>query len=204
MIDIGADMTDIKIVCGLGNPGERYEHTRHNLGYDVVDGLANEAGLPPAEEAGLFSYRAAKTACLIKPLTFVNRSGKAVRAALDGFDAGPDELFVINDDFHLPLGEIRIRKSGSSGGHNGLQSIIDEIGTIFFPRIRIGIGPLPEAAAGNAGLISEFVLSRFEPEEEKIVATAISRAVEAVGFVINGDIDLAISKYNSFDPTPGA
>ena len=141
---------------------------------------------------------------MIKPLTHVNRSGTAVYEALRRFEAGPEELFVISDYFHLSLGTIRIRISGSSGGHNGLQSIIDAVGTAEFPRMRVGIGTRPEKLEQNPDAIPDFVLSRFEPEETETVAAAISRAVDAVIMVIGGDFDLAMSRYNNSNPTPGA
>jgi len=199
-------MTTIKIVCGLGNPGESYEHTRHNLGYDIIDRLARQPGFSAVTAASVFDYRTAPGAdgpiYLIRPTTYVNRSGIAVIRALEMFDADPDELFVISDDFDLHLGTIRIRKSGSSGGHNGLQSIIDEIGQSDFPRLRAGIGPLPAETAGHPERIPDFVLSRFRPDEDESVAEMISRAVEAVTLVIAGELDLAISRYNSPNPTP--
>jgi PTH1 family peptidyl-tRNA hydrolase len=199
-------MTVIKIVCGLGNPGQVYEHSRHNLGFDIIDRMADKPGLLPVMTSSVFDYRIFPgvygSVRLIRPKTYVNRSGIAVHRALEMFGAKPDELFVISDDFHLHLGTIRIRRSGSSGGHNGLQSIIDEIGRSDFPRLRAGIGPLPPDIAGNPENIPDFVLSRFRPDEEKIVAEMISRAVEAVALVINGGLDPAISRCNNPNPTP--
>jgi PTH1 family peptidyl-tRNA hydrolase len=199
-------MTMIKIVCGLGNPGASYEHSRHNLGFDIVDRLAKQPGFAADTATPWFDYGtipgAAGLVYVVRPTTYVNRSGVAVRRALDMFGAEPDELFVISDDFNLHLGTIRIRKSGSSGGHNGLQSIIDEIGRADFPRLRAGIGPLPAEYAEDPETVPEFVLSRFQPDEEETVAEILSRAVEAVALVIAGELDLAISKYNSHNPTP--
>jgi len=199
-------MARITVVCGLGNPGPEYEHTRHNVGYDIIDGLAMRLGLFRSRRAAGFEFRSAAAGTgeihLIQPVTYVNRSGLAVREALDRFRAQPGELFVISDDFHLPLGALRIRTSGSAGGHNGLQSIIDVIGTTEFPRLRAGIGPLPDGMAGQSELIVDFVLSRFRPDEEEIVSNMISHAVEAVERVIADGLDQAISKYNGANPTP--
>lgn len=199
-------MTVIKIVCGLGNPGSLYEHTRHNLGFDIIDRTADGPGVSPVTTTSVFDYRVVSGVSgsirLLRPKTYVNRSGIAVRRALEMFGIEPEELFVISDDFQLHLGSIRIRRSGSSGGHNGLQSIIDEIGRSDFPRLRAGIGPLPPDVAGDPDSITDFVLSRFRPDEEKVVAEMISRAVEAITLVINGELDLAISRYNSPNPTP--
>ncbi len=206
MVERGDIMTVIKIVCGLGNPGASYEHCRHNLGFDIIDRLAEQPGFLPVTATSLFDYRTVAGAVglvyMIRPTTFVNRSGIAVRRALDIFGAGPDELFVISDDFNLHLGTIRIRKSGSLGGHNGLQSIIDEIGRTDFPRLRAGIGPLPPEYADDPENIPDFVLSRFRPNEEEAVAEMKSRAVEAVTLAIAGELDLAISRYNIPNPTP--
>ncbi len=199
-------MTVIKIVCGLGNPGTQYEHSRHNLGFDIIDRLAGRPNVSAPTATPSFDYRtmpgAAGPVQLIRPTTYVNRSGIAVRRALDMFGAEPDELFVISDDFNLHLGTIRIRKSGSSGGHNGLQSIINGIDRSDFPRLRAGIGPLPPEIADDPETIPDFVLNRFEADEEEAVAEMISRAVEAVTLVIAGELDLAISRYNSPNPTP--
>jgi len=197
----------VKIICGLGNPGPRYEHTRHNLGFDILDRLAQKLDLPPAETSAWFEYRIAPATSgevyLIKPLTYVNRSGLAMHEAMKRFEVDPTELFVINDDFHIPLGSLRIRKSGSSGGHNGLESVIEILGRTDFARMRTGIGPLPEWAVAAGKLIPDFVLSRFEPQEEEAVEEMISLAVEALEVVINEDLDQAISKYNKINPTPG-
>ena len=199
-------MARIKVVCGLGNPGPEYEHTRHNVGYDIIDRLARRLGLSRNQRAAGFEFRTLTAGTgevhLIQPVTYVNRSGLAVREALDRFRAQPGELFVISDDFHLPLGALRIRTSGSAGGHNGLQSIIDELGTIEFSRLRAGIGPLPDEIAGQSELIVDFVLSRFRPDEEEIVSNMISHAVEAVERVIADGLDPAISKNNGANPTP--
>ncbi len=196
----------IKIVCGLGNPGETYRGTRHNLGFDIVDRLAMRHESIRIETHRLFHSIAIDMAggisYLIKPQTYMNKSGVAVTDALRLWDVGPDKLFVISDDFNLSLGKIRIRKSGSAGGHKGLASILDNLGSDAFPRLRVGIGPLPEEAEKQSDRITDFVLSRFPQEEEKIVENMILRAVEAADFVLNNRLDMAISKYNSANPTP--
>lgn len=197
----------VKIICGLGNTGRRYEQTRHNLGFDIVDRLAEKLEVRLRRRAAGFEYgvTAAKAGevYLIKPSLSVNRSGPAVREALELFEAEPAELFVIGDDFHLALGTLRIRKTGTSGGHNGLESIIDELGRRDFPRMRIGIGPLPSWAAADGRKIPDFVLSRFEPAEGEIVEQMKSLAVEALEVSLNEGLELAISRYNRSNPTPG-
>ena len=197
----------VKLICGLGNPGPRYEHTRHNLGFDILDRLAQKLDLRPAEKTAWFEFRAVPTASgevyLVKPLTYVNRSGLAVFEAVNQFKVDPAELFVISDDFHIPLGSLRIRKSGSSGGHNGLESVIEFLGDTDFARMRTGIGPLPEWAAADRRLIPDFVLGRFESQEIETVQQMISLAVEAIEVIITQNLDQAISKYNKTNPTLG-
>jgi PTH1 family peptidyl-tRNA hydrolase len=202
---INRGVTVVKIICGLGNHGSHYEHTRHNLGFDVIDRLVRQLDISGDGQASWFSFRVVSRdggVYLIKPATYVNRSGAAISEAMTMFDADPTELFVISDDFHLPLGALRIRKTGSSGGHNGLESIIEELGRIDFPRLRIGIGPLPAEAIADREKTSEFVLSRFEPHEMDIVEQMKSQAVEAVKLALNKGLDPAISTYNRVNPTP--
>lgn len=199
-------MTVIKIICGLGNPGIRYQNTRHNLGFDVVDRLVEKLKPVRTGQMSCFEYFECNgenaSVNLIKPTTFVNRSGEAGREALEFFEADSKQFFVICDDFNLPLGSLRIRTKGSSGGHNGLDSIISELGVSDFPRLRIGIGPLPESIQTDRSRIYDFVLERFYPEEVKIVENMKSLAVEALLSILNNGLDLAISKYNRSSPTP--
>jgi len=196
----------VKVICGLGNPGQKYDKTRHNLGFEVIDRLASR--LPISRKAGAESFEYCSVASdvdevfLIKPKTHVNRSGLAAREALRFFDMDAARFFVISDDFQLPLGSLRIRRRGSSGGHNGLQSIIDFIGESDFPRMRLGIGPLPAWAVEGGEKIPEFVLGRFATSEREMVEEMLSRAVEAVETVINESLELAISIYNRINPTP--
>lgn len=196
----------VRILCGLGNPAPQFDHTRHNLGYDIIDRLAARIGISLGTAAAWFEYGMAGAGsagvALIKPITSVNRTGVAIKEALDLFRADPSELFVISDDFHLPLGTLRIRKSGSSGGHRGLASIIEGLGRSDFARLRAGIGPLPESASADPDMITRFVLSVFRPEEAEIVDAMVSRAVEALEVILAGDLDLAISRYNRANPTP--
>ncbi len=197
----------VKIICGLGNHPAEYQHTRHNLGFDIIDRLATKMVPARPGRAVWFEYVTTTIGFeeihLIKPLTFVNRSGMAVAEAMRLFGAEPSELFVITDDFNLPLGTLRIRQSGSAGGHHGLESIIAELGNGAFPRLRAGIGPLPDGPqAGEQGVI-DFVLGRFRPEEKEIVSRMISQAVEAMELVMAGRLDVAIQLANSANPTPG-
>ena len=196
----------IKIVCGLGNPGTPYRHTRHNLGFDVIDHLRSR--LIVEEAGGEAGYEfvtgliGSERVHLMKPLAYVNRSGLAVDQALQRFKAEITELFVICDDFNLPLGKIRIRPSGSSGGHHGLASIIAATDRRDFPRLRAGIGPLPEEAVADRTLIPRFVLGQFPAAAAEIAEKMVSLAAAAVVEVITGGLERAIRTYSSANPTP--
>lgn len=196
----------VKIICGLGNHPAEYQHTRHNLGFDIVDRLGKKMVSARPGRSVWFEYITAtiggQDIHLIKPLTFVNRSGIAVAEAMRMFGAAPSELFVITDDFNLPLGTLRIRLRGSAGGHHGLESIIAELGAEDFTRLRAGIGPLPEDSSAGEQRVIDFVLGRFRSEEEEIVKHMISQAVEAMDLVIADRLNAAIRVANSANPTP--
>ena len=181
------------VVFGLGNPGDRYRQSRHNLGKDVVSALAQDLGLSVTAGAGEFFYSRdpRRNLCLVVPTTYVNTSGVSASQALGAFDADPENFLVVCDDFSLPLGTIRIRKSGSGGGHNGLVSIIYQLGTQDFPRLRLGVGPLPPGVDA-----ADFVLSRFEPGDEDLVQKIKETAAEAVLAVGRDGIDKAMNTYN--------
>jgi PTH1 family peptidyl-tRNA hydrolase len=182
------------VVVGLGNPGTRYAATRHNLGYAVVDALAGNAAADwRSERDCLWAVLSGDfgDAALVKPTTYMNDSGRAAREALSRFGASPENLLVVVDDLHLILGRIRIRREGSDGGHNGLASIIGELGTEAFPRLRMGIGPQPE---GDGRI--DFVLDVFAPEEREPVAGMVVRAAEAVRAVWCDGVEKAMNRYN--------
>ena len=184
----------MRAVVGLGNPGARYAETRHNLGFMVLDALAARPRLGWSAEK---DYRYAFTspegegAVLVKPTTFMNASGLAVSRALIRFDAVPEDLLVIVDDAHLPLGRIRIRRGGSHGGHNGIRSVIRDLGTEAFPRLRIGIGPIPDGEEMIA-----FVLEAFLSHERDTVSEMVARAVDAVRAVLQDGLDKAMNEFN--------
>lgn len=181
------------VVFGLGNPGARYDLTRHNIGKEVVEDLIRQEGLSPGPGRGRFLYacRPARDLCLVLPTTYVNLSGVSAVEALDFLGADPADLLVVFDDFSLPLGSIRIRKKGSDGGHNGLASIIYQTASEAFPRLRLGIGPLPQGVDP-----ADFVLSGFEADEREKVRTLKEAAVEAVLAVASAGLDEAMNKYN--------
>lgn len=163
-----------KIILGIGNPGIKYAQTRHNIGFEVVDSLAKEWNVFFGQEKFTSSIAFAKIenidVLLIKPLTFVNVSGVAAKKALEYFNLENASLLVIVDDIHLPVGKIRIRHKGSSGGHNGLKSMIQHLKTDHFSRLKVGIGNNKEQE------LAQYVLSKFSHEEANVIDNAITDA----------------------------
>ena len=188
-------MDRISYLCGLGNPGSEYENTRHNLGFNVLDSLAeqNDASWENLKgKAAVSSWHArGREVILIKPLTYVNLSGTALKL-FPGIE--PSNLLVICDDINLDLGSIRIRRSGGSGGHNGLESIENYLGAKDYPRLRIGIGPPPEPSKWK-----DFVLGRFTERESEIVQDVLQEAVGAVKTIILNGIQEAMQQFNRRD-----
>jgi PTH1 family peptidyl-tRNA hydrolase len=189
------------VVLGLGNNGEEYRGTRHNVGKEVVGTLAEKLRLRVSPGRGDYHHAraASKDLVLVIPTTYVNLSGLAAAEALSEFGAGVGDLLVVCDDFYLPLGTVRLRPQGSDGGHNGLASIVYELGSEEFGRLRIGVGPLPEGR--DAG---DFVLGRFEPSELEAIGRAKATASEAVLAVAAGGIVRAMNHYNKRSEPPEA
>lgn len=187
------------VICGLGNPGAEYAHTRHNVGFDTVDLLAERLGVridrlkwrALTADASLAGQRV----LLMKPQTFMNDSGAALREAAAFYRVPPERVIVFCDDTALPCGRIRIRARGSDGGHNGLKSIIAELGSEDFLRIRLGVGAPP---GGSGGLIS-WVLGRPVPADAELIARARAEAVDAPAFLLEKGVDAACSRFNGFD-----
>lgn len=184
----------IRLVAGLGNPGAEYAHTRHNVGFMVADLLAHEGGLA-WERSGKWDAATAKfgDALLVKPASYMNRSGHPLFAIAQFFKIAPQEILVLLDDFSLPLGRLRIRQSGGAGGHNGLESIIAQFATEEMPRLRIGIGNAPAEAA------SDYVLSNFFEEEKPLVRSTITRAADAVKCAIDKGVVSAMNTFNKIE-----
>ena len=187
------------LVLGLGNPGERHRDTRHNLGFVVTDALALDGGTvlregPGPSRIGPFTVDGNR-GMLAQPMTYMNRSGVAARAILDRF-GGPDveRVLVVTDDLDLPLGRIRIRSQGGPGGHNGLRSLIEELGTTAFPRIRLGIGR-PDGSDRED--VVDHVLDRFHADELEIVQDVVRRAMEGVRVYLREGADAAMSRFNA-------
>jgi len=179
-------------LVGLGNPGAQYLFTRHNAGFMFVDYLQDKCGCSPWQGERLYMYSQCDNFILVKPLTYMNLSGEAFPYFMRKFYLKTDDLVVAYDDIWLPLGKIRIRKSGSDGGHNGIKSIINTLQTENFKRIRIGIGPKPPGMR-----LAEFVLSEFSDEELAKLYKVITMAKEAFEVIIKEGIDKAMSIYNS-------
>lgn len=163
------------LVVGLGNPGIRYSETRHNVGWFVVDDLADDEGARWRSYENCALVARTADALLVKPTTFMNESGLAVASLKTFYRVEPESILVVFDDLNLPLGMIRVRARGSSGGHKGIQSIIERLGTDEFPRLRLGIGPKPKDYDGR-----DFVLSPFEKTEEETVDQMVEEACGAV------------------------
>jgi PTH1 family peptidyl-tRNA hydrolase len=182
-------------VVGLGNPGRKYAGTRHNAGFSFVQLLARRAGVRVKKRK--YSAKVAElpgageALVLAQPQTYMNMSGVAVKQILSGYGIGPENIVVVYDDLDIPLGQIRVRKEGSAGTHKGLRSIIREIGTPAFPRIRVGIGPLAE---GEDAV--RFVLAPFAKAERPRFEDALAKTDEALELILAGQIDLAMNRFN--------
>ena len=185
-------MGHIKLIVGLGNPGKKYVRTRHNAGFNVLDILAEEAGAGWKnwkDKAETAVMNRAEKVILVKPGLYMNNSGEAVRGLLDYFSITPEEMLVVSDDFSLELGALRMRLKGSSGGHNGLQSIINQTGTSAFARLRLGIGPMPERIDP-----ADFVLSEFNPEQNITMQETYKKAAAVIEDALSSGIEAAVSK----------
>lgn len=183
------------VVIGLGNPDKKYQKTRHNVGFDVIDELAMQMGVSVSAKrhrslCGIGSVGTEKVV-LVKPQTYMNNSGEAVRSVVDFYKLDPTkDIIVISDDINLETGRIRIRKKGSAGGHNGLKNIILHAGTQEFIRVRVGVG------ASNGNLVGH-VLGKFSKGERAQIEDAIIDAAGAIKVIITDGVDAAMNKYNS-------
>ena len=183
--------TAIRLIAGLGNPGPEYGATRHNIGFMVVDQLAAQFG-STWEKSTKWDALSAKCGAvlLVKPLSFMNRSGYPVFAVAQFYKIEPQQILVALDDLALPLGRLRLRDRGGSGGHNGLDSVIAQFGTEEIARLRIGIGAAPREGS------ADYVLSHFFDEEKPIVRSTIDRAVEALKCAIDNGLISAMNTFN--------
>ncbi len=184
------------IIAGLGNPGRDYVNTRHNIGFEAVCAIASKYGIKFNKNkfcAEVGEGRiGGERVILLKPQTFMNLSGESIRPARDFYKVSDENIIIIYDDISLPLGKLRIREKGSAGGHNGMKSIIYQLGSDVFPRIKIGVG-----APQNEGYdLADYVLGHFSKEEVKILTETVIRAADAVECIITDSAQMAMSKFN--------
>lgn len=184
------------IVCGLGNPGAKYDKTHHNAGFMALDRLAAAAGVT-ADRLKFHAMTAdgvigGKRVLLMKPQTFMNNSGEAVAEAMRFYKLQPERLIVLSDDISLQPGHVRIRKKGSAGGHNGLKSIIAMIGSECFPRVKLGIGGKPEQWD-----LADWVLSEFRGADAEAFEKVLDQIPELCAMLVQGEIDRAMNRFNS-------
>lgn len=183
------------IIIGLGNPTDKYQATRHNIGWDAITRLSDDYRIP-------LDFRKHKAICgkgyiegekvvLAQPITYMNLSGESVRELVDYYKVSPEDIIIIYDDISLDVGQLRIRKKGSAGGHNGIKSIISHLGTDEFPRIKIGVGDKPKDWD-----LADYVLSRFAAEEQATIREALKDTSEACKLMITSGMDAAMNQYN--------
>ena len=190
----------VKLIVGLGNPGIRYEQTKHNVGFRVIDALyekfCQRDSEPRPMHTSICNALVIETAwhnasiILAKPMTYMNNSGAAVAALVRRFEIPLPELCIVYDDVHLDIGVLRIRRKGSDGGQKGMKSIIHHLGTTEFPRLRIGIGE-------PIGVLVDYVLTEFSEDEEIEIAHTVDRAVDALEILVRDDILTAMNQFNS-------
>lgn len=185
----------MKIIVGLGNPEKKYDGTRHNIGFAVLDRIADEYNISMdiKRHKGLCGKGTieGEKVVLVKPLTYMNLSGECVREVVDYYKLGSEDVLVIFDDISLDAGKIRLRAKGSAGGHNGIKSIISHLKTEQFPRIKCGVGDKPKGYD-----LADYVLGHFSKEEMPLIDEGISHAVKAAACTISEGIDTAMNKYN--------
>lgn len=202
----------ISLIVGLGNPGTEYERTRHNIGFMAVDALASDWSISLGKEKrfyGIFGEGRLSSSLahngkirLLKPTTYMNLSGQAVRACVDWFKCSPENILVVYDDMDLPLGKLRLRPSGSAGGHNGMKSIISHLGTQHFPRLRLGIGrgghKIDQAIATKTNQnVTNHVLGGFTATENKVLPEVLSLSNSTVMSILRDGLEKTMSLYNS-------
>lgn len=196
------------MVVGLGNPGKRYELTRHNMGFMVMDRLVSDSGASMMNHLRWRSHvakLAGSGSILMKPQTFMNESGQSVGAAMRFYKWQPEEVLVVYDDISLPFGSLRFRMAGSAGGHNGLKSMISHLGSDRFPRLKIGIGALRNeseevkngSVPASAGGLVGHVLGKFSTEERNELENTLATAAEAVQFALSEGVEAAANAYNT-------
>ena len=186
------------IIVGLGNPGRKYDGTRHNVGFDVIDELVDRFHIGGPEKFGKSMIGKGRIGdrkvILVKPMTYMNLSGEAVQEIVHYFKADPEQdLVIISDDIDLQVGQLRIRKKGSAGGHNGLKNIVQHLGSGNFARIRVGVGGKPDPDFA----LMDYVLGHFSGDDKKVMEEAVSKAADAVACMVTEGADLAMNRFNT-------
>lgn len=184
------------IIVGLGNPTKEYENTRHNVGFDVIDAIADKYNISVTErKSRAFCGKGiieGQKVLLVKPQTYMNLSGESVRGLIDYYKVDTEtELLVIFDDISLDVGQLRIRKKGSAGGHNGIKNIIQHLGSNVFQRIKVGVGEKPKEYD-----LADYVLGHFSKAEREVMEDGYKNVIEAVEMIVRGDIDAAMNAFN--------
>lgn len=183
------------IIAGLGNPDAKYDKTRHNIGFRMVEALAarNNIEIDDKKHKGLIGKGVigGQKVVLVKPLTYMNLSGECIRAVADYYKVDVEDIIILYDDISLDVGKIRIRKKGSAGGHNGIKSIIAHLGSENFPRLKFGVGDKPKGMD-----LADYVLGRFSAGEEAIIDDSMKKVCEAVECMVTEDADAAMNRFN--------
>ncbi len=192
----GGDVREPRVVVGLGNPGDEYRDTRHNLGFRVVEALARRLGLPlrEIECSSLVGRTAGGDVVLVMPRTYMNRSGYALRCLTERHGYAPERTLVVYDEVNLPLGKLRLRPGGSPGGHRGLESVVENLRTARVPRLRLGCAGEPGPPPGEE--LVDYVLSPFAADEEEAAAQMVERAADACEAWIADGIETAMNRFN--------
>ncbi|GFO86401.1 MULTISPECIES: aminoacyl-tRNA hydrolase [Anaerostipes] len=185
----------MKVIVGLGNPGKKYENTRHNIGFAAIDYIAEKEGINinTGKHKALVGsgYIDGVKVLLVKPQTFMNLSGESLRPIMDFYKLEPEDFLVIFDDIDLDVGRIRIRRKGSAGGHNGIKSIISHLGSMEFPRIKIGVGAKPPGYD-----LADYVLGHFSKADQEILQERFEDVYDAVKLIVGDDITEAMNRHN--------
>ena len=186
----------MKLIVGLGNPGREYAGTRHNIGFGVIARLSDEYRIPlnSKEHKAVCGkgFIEGEKVILAQPQTFMNLSGESVRSIADYYKIEPEDIIVAYDDIDLEVGQIRVRRKGSAGGHNGIKNIISHLGTNEFPRVKVGVGAKPQG-----GDLVNHVLGHFSKEDEKKIDEVLDEAVAAVETIVTQDVDVAMNRFNA-------
>lgn len=185
----------MKLIVGLGNPTAKYDKTRHNVGFEVIDQLIDRYGIPldTIKHKGMYGKGNVngQAVILLKPMTYMNLSGESIVQVANYYKIEPSDIIVIYDDINLDVGKLRVRQKGSAGGHNGIKNIIEHLGTQDFPRVRVGVGMKPSSMD-----LAAYVLSHFSEDDQALMNIGYDRACEVVDLLLNDELQKAMNDYN--------